>query len=88
MKENKAFRIPFIAKKQLKSSQALHRIFLKPNTTHTAVPQSSLSTHPFLMLPLFQKHLIPRLESTNGKQCCLPPLSFKINLKANINISP
>ena len=30
MKENKAFRIPFIIKKQLKSKQALHRIFLKP----------------------------------------------------------
>ena len=30
MKENKAFRIPFITKKQLKSRQALHRIFLKP----------------------------------------------------------
>ena len=31
MKENKAFRIPFIPKKQLKSRQALHRIFLKPS---------------------------------------------------------
>ena len=30
MKENKTFRIPFITKKQLKSRQALHRIFLKP----------------------------------------------------------
>ena len=30
MKENKAFRIPFITKKQLKSRQALRRIFLKP----------------------------------------------------------
>ena len=30
MKENKAFGIPFITKKQLKSRQALHRIFLKP----------------------------------------------------------
>ena len=29
MKENKAFRIPLITKNQLKSSQALHRIFLK-----------------------------------------------------------
>ena len=28
-KENKAFRIPFITKNQLKSRQALHRIFLK-----------------------------------------------------------
>ena len=30
MKENEAFRIPFITKKQLKSRQALHRNFLKP----------------------------------------------------------
>ena len=30
MKGNKAFRIPFITKKQLKSRQVLHRIFLKP----------------------------------------------------------
>ena len=30
MKENKAFRIPFITKKQLKGGQALFRIFLKP----------------------------------------------------------
>ena len=29
MKENKAFIIPFITKKQLKSRQALHIIFLK-----------------------------------------------------------
>ena len=30
MKENKAFRIIFITKKQLKSRQGLHRMFLKP----------------------------------------------------------
>ena len=30
MKENKAFGIPFITKKQLKSRQALPRILLKP----------------------------------------------------------
>ena len=29
MKENKAFTIPFITKKQLRSRSALHRIFLK-----------------------------------------------------------
>ena len=29
MTENKAFRIPFITKRQLKGRQALHRIFLK-----------------------------------------------------------
>ena len=30
MKENKAFRILFITKKQLKTRQGLHRMFLKP----------------------------------------------------------
>ena len=30
MKENKAFRIPFMTKKELKGREALHRIFLKP----------------------------------------------------------
>ena len=30
MKENKAFRILFITKKQLKSRQGSHRMFLKP----------------------------------------------------------
>ena len=30
MKENKAFRILFITKKQLKSRLGLHRMFLKP----------------------------------------------------------
>ena len=30
MKENKAFRILVITKKQLKSRQGLHRMFLKP----------------------------------------------------------
>ena len=30
MKKNKAFRVSFITKKQLKGRQALHRIFLKP----------------------------------------------------------
>ena len=30
MKDSKAFIIPFITKKQLKSRQALYRIFLKP----------------------------------------------------------
>ena len=30
MKENKAFRILFISKKQLKSRQGLHRMLLKP----------------------------------------------------------
>ena len=89
MKENKAFRIPFLTRKQLKSRQALHRVFLKPqykkyrgasilyfNTSFSDVPSFSKMSQP------------PRLEPTNGiKQCCLPPpLSIKNSLKANINI--
>ena len=59
MKENKAFRIPFITKKQLKSRQALHRIFLKPqykvyrgasilyfNTSFSDVPSFSKMSQP------------------------------------------
>ena len=53
MKENKAFRIPFITKKQLKSKQALHRIFLKPqykvyrgNASFSDVPSFSKMSQP------------------------------------------
>ena len=57
MKENKAFGIPFITKKQLKSRQALHRIFLKPQ--YKVYRGASISMHPFLMFSLFQKYLNP-----------------------------
>ena len=62
-KGNKAFRIPFITKQQLKIRQPLHKIFLKPWYKLYKGPQSSILTHPFLMFPLFQKYLNP--------QCCL-----------------
>ena len=52
-----------------------------PNTKCTEVSQSSISTHPFLIFPFFQKYLNPRLNQQNGQQCCLPPLSFKISHK-------
>ena len=70
MKENKAFRVPFITKKQLKSRQALHRLFWKPQCKIYRMPRSSISKIS---------------QPPNGKQCCLPPLSFKISLKANIS---
>ena len=35
----------------------------------------------FLMFPFFKNISTPRLEPTSNKQCCLPPLSFKISLK-------
>ena len=70
MKENKAFRIPFITRNQLKSRQALRRTFLKPqykvyrgasilyfNTTFSDVPSFSKIPQP------------PWLEPINGKQC-------------------
>ena len=59
MKENRAFRILFIIKKQLKSRQALHRISLKPqykvhrgasmpyfNTSFSDVPSFSKISQP------------------------------------------
>ena len=86
MKENKNFRIPFITKRQLKRRQGLHRIFLKPQYkvyrgASIFYLNASLSDVLF-----FENISTPRLEPTNGKQCCLPPLSFKISLKANIDI--
>ena len=63
MKENKAFRIPFITKKQLKRKQALHRTFLKSQHKYAEVPQSSISTHSFLVFPRFQKYLKPQVRT-------------------------
>ena len=64
MKENKAFRILFITKKQLKSRQGSYRMFLKPQyKKYTEVSQSSISTHPFLMFSLFQKYLNPQFRT-------------------------
>ena len=86
MKENKAFRIPFIIKKQLKSKQALHTIFLKHKVYRSAsilYCNASLSD-----VPYFSKMSQPRgLNQQMVLNCCLPPpLSFKNSLKANINI--
>ena len=71
MKKNKAFRIPFITKKQLKSRQALHRIFLKPHTKYTEVSQSSTVMHPFLIFYLFQKCLTPQVRTDKWYQTVL-----------------
>ena len=78
MKENKAFR-----KKQLKSRQALHRIFLKPQYKVYRGASILYFNTSFFWRSLFFKNIsTSRLEPTNGKQCCLPPLTFKISLKA------
>ena len=59
MKENKAFRIHFITRKQ-KADRPSKEFSGNLNTKYTEVPQSSVLTYPFLMLPLFQKCLNPR----------------------------
>ena len=85
MKENKALRILFITKKQLKSRQALHRTFLKPQyKVYGGVSILYFNTS-FSDVLCFSKISQPP-EPTNGKQCCLPPFPFNISLKANINI--
>ena len=86
MKEIKPLEFLLLAKKPLKSRQALHRIFLKPQYKVYRGASISIPMHPFLMFSLFQNYLNPRLERTNGKQYCLPPLYFKVSLKANKNI--
>ena len=79
MKENKAFRILFITEKQLKTRQASHRMFLKPQYK-VYRDASILYFNTFFsdVLSFFKNISAPKLEPTNGKQCCLPPLSFNI----------
>ena len=55
MKENKAFRIPFITKKQLKRRQALHRIFLKPQYKVYRGASILCFNAPFSDVPSFSK---------------------------------
>ena len=81
MKVNKAFRIPFITKKQLKS-----RVFAE-NFLEAPIQSIQRCLNPLFQPILFWCSLFfknistPRLEPTNGvKQCCLPSLPFKISL--------
>ena len=55
MKENKAFRIPFITKKQLKGRQALHRTFLKPQYKVYRVASILYCKASFSDVPSFSK---------------------------------
>ena len=72
MKENRTFRILFIVKKQTGFAWNFIRRYLDP------LFQGNF----FLMFPLFQKNLNPPSQNQqNGKQCCMPPFSFKISLK-------
>ena len=87
IKENRAFRILFMTKKQSKSIQALHRIFLKPQYKEYRGASILYFNASFSDVPSFFKNIsTSRLQPTNGKQNCLPHLSFKISLTANINI--
>ena len=53
-----------------------------PNTKCTEVPQPSISTHHFSDVSFSsKKSLASGQNQLNGKQCCLPPLCFKISLK-------
>ena len=82
MKENRVFRIIFIYKIQLKNRQVLYGIFLKHWYKVYRCAWILYSNTPFFWCFLFFKNISsPRLEATNGKQCCLPPLFFKISLK-------
>ena len=71
MKENKAFRILFITKKQLKSRQGSHRMFLKPQ----------YKVYRGVSILYFNASFSDVLSISIS-----PPLSFYISLKANINI--
>ena len=53
-----------------------------PNTKCTEKSQFSISMHPSSDVPSFSEICQPPgLNQQNGEQCCLPQLSFKVNLK-------
>ena len=63
MKENKAFGIIFITKKQLKSRQGSHRMFLKPQyKVYRGVSILYFNTF-FSDVLLFQKYLNPQFRT-------------------------
>ena len=65
MKENKAFRILFITKKQLKSRQDSYRMFLKPQ--YKVYRGVSILNTSFSDVLYFKNISTPSLEPTNGK---------------------
>ena len=68
MKENKAFRILFITKKQLKSRQGLHRMFLKPQyKVYRGVSILYFNTSFSDVLSIPKNISTPSLEPTNCK---------------------
>ena len=86
MKENKAFRILFITKKQLKSRQGSYRMFLKPQyKVYRGVSILYFNTSFSDVLSIL-KISQPPVWNQQMVKCCLPPLSFYISPKANINI--
>ena len=88
MEENKAFRIHFITKEQLKSRQTLHRIFLKPQYKVYRGASILYFNTSFSDVPSFSKMFQPPGENQQMvlNSIYLPSLSFKTSLKAKINI--
>ena len=64
MKENKAFRFPFITKTQLKGRQALHKIFLKPQYKVYRGAAILYCNASFSDVPPFQKCLNPQVRTS------------------------
>ena len=65
-----------------KNRQVLHRIFLKPQYKMQKSASVLCFNASFFDVPSFSKISQPTGQSQqNGKQCCLPPLSFKVSLK-------
>ena len=73
-KENKAFRIPFITKKQQKSRQALHRIFLKPECKVYRGAAILYCNTSFSVVPSFSKMSQPPPFSAYSKLQCIMTL--------------
>ena len=63
MKENKAFRIPIITKKQLKGRQALHRISLKPQYKVHKGASILYCDASFFDVPSFSKMSHPQVKA-------------------------
>ena len=65
-----------------KSREVLHGIFLKPQHKMYRGTSFLYLNAPFFDVTSFSKiSQPPGQNQQNGKQCCLPPFSFKISLK-------
>ena len=63
--------------------------FRNPNTKYTEKNQSSISTHLFLMLPLFQKYLNPQVKTNKlANSVVYQPCPSKLASRIHIFIFP